>query len=86
MARFDSRPLTEDLPRAKPLEKLPELPEQAGRPEDFGHPDVPAGPPVDVPVGDGAPEGLPLIPFERFAQGLDRDLPEEADLPDIFGP
>jgi hypothetical protein len=80
MARFTTTPPIDEL---RPW--VAELPPQAGRPEDFAFPDVPASMPDTDHGGEDAPYGLPMIPAEHFAQGLEGDLPEEAELPDIFG-
>ena len=80
MARFTTTPPIDDLPRG-----ATDLPSQAARPEDFAFPEVPASLPDTDHGGEDAPHGLPMIPAEHFAQGLDGDLPEEAELPDIFG-
>ncbi len=80
MARFGTTPPTDPLPRAQM-----ELPDQAGRAEEFPLPDVPAELPTPDLGGEGAPHGLPMIPVEHFPQGLGGELPEEVELPDILG-
>ena len=79
MARFGTTPPTDALPRAQM-----DPPPQAVRPDDFALPDVPAEHPTPDLGGEDAPHGLPMIPVERFAQGLGGELPEEVELPDIF--
>ena len=73
MARFETTPPTDPLPRAEMT-----LPEQAERPADFA-PDVPAEPPLVIPVEAGAPEGLPSIPTVDQPESFPEPFPEDAD-------